>query len=41
MPTDYIENAFDTAVTTHLLAAGDPAKFDAKLALDLSTTLAP
>src|SRR5437868_4411542 len=41
MPTDHTEKGFENAVTASLLAggyvAGDPAKFDAKLALDPST----
>src|ERR1019366_2339800 len=41
MPTDHTETGFENAVTAHLLAhgyvAGDPVKFDAKLALDPTT----
>jgi type I restriction enzyme R subunit len=41
MPTDHTEKGFENAVTAHLLTcgyvAGDPAKFDAKLALDPAT----
>ncbi len=41
MPTDHTEKAFESAVTAHLLSAGyvagDPARFDPKLALDPST----
>jgi len=44
MPTDHTEKGFENAVTAHLFTggyvAGDPATFDAKLALDPSTLVA-